>query len=152
MASNPPIAFLRFEPVAPIGLRLGDWADSFGSFGALLCALHCALLPLLMASLPALGLGFLQSSALEYGYALFASVLAVISLWQGYRAHRMRRALYWLVPGLLAVWAGLLQEWLHHNVIAHAVVMSFGGVLIGSAHLINRRLSRVHLAALCCPH
>lgn len=152
MTQNPPTAFVNFAPAQPLVLPMASWADSFGSVGALICAVHCALLPLVMASLPALGLGFLLSPTLEYGYAAFASVLAVISLWQGYRSHRIRSALYWLVPGLVAIWAGLLNEWLHHDVIAHALVMTFGGVLIGSAHLINRRLSRLHIAAMCCPH
>jgi len=43
---------------------LPAWVDSLGSAGAVFCALHCALLPLLLAVLPTLGLAVLASSRL----------------------------------------------------------------------------------------
>ncbi|HMB56181.1 MAG TPA: MerC domain-containing protein [Arenimonas sp.] len=128
------------------------WVDSLGTAGALICAIHCALLPFVLAVLPALGLGILASSGFEYGYVAFASVLALASLWQGYRRHRVYRALAFLVPGLVAVWAGVLMPSLHENVIAHAVTMTFGGTLIAVAHLINLRLTHGHVHDAGCAH
>jgi len=128
------------------------WIDSLGSGAALVCAIHCAVLPFALAVLPALGLGILASSGFEYGYVAFASVLALASLWQGYRRHRVYRALAFLVPGLIAVWAGVLLPSLHENVIAHAVTMTFGGTLIAVAHLINLRLTHGHVHDAGCAH
>jgi len=128
------------------------WVDSLGTAGTLICAIHCALLPFVLAVLPALGLGILASSGFEYGYVAFASVLALASLWQGYRRHRVYRALAFLVPGLVAVWAGVLMPSLHENVIAHAVTMTFGGTLIAVAHLINLRLTHGHVHDAGCAH
>jgi MerC mercury resistance protein len=128
------------------------WADSFGSVVGLVCALHCALLPFVLALLPALGLGVLSSAGFEYAYVAFASVLALASLWLGYRRHRLYRALVFLVPGLVAVWSGVLVPAVHDDVIVHAVVMTFGGTLIAVAHLVNLRLNHGHVHDAGCSH
>ena len=127
-------------------------ADSVGSVGAMLCAAHCALLPLVIAALPALGISVFASTSVEWGFVTFATILALTSLWQGYRKHRVYRALAFLVPGLLAVWAGVLIPSLHHSVVPHAVVMSVGGTLIAVAHVINLRLTHGHVHDARCYH
>ena len=128
------------------------WVDSVGSAGAMLCAIHCAALPFALAALPALGLGLLASSGFERGFVTFATALAVASLWQGYRRHRVYRALAFLVPGLLAVWAGVMVPALHEHAVRHAVAMSIGGTLIAVAHLINLRLTHGHVHDAGCAH
>jgi hypothetical protein len=40
-------------------------ADRFGATASFLCAIHCAALPLVIAALPALGLGFLADHRFE---------------------------------------------------------------------------------------
>jgi len=139
-------------PVARKRGMFAAWADRFGSVASLVCALHCALLPFLMALLPAVGFGVLASSGFEYGYVAFASVLALASLWQGYRRHRVYRALAFLVPGLIAVWSGVLLPLVHDDAIRHAVVMTFGGTMIAVAHLINLRLNHGHVHDAGCAH
>src|SRR5690606_22177923 len=54
---NPP--FVMTASAKPHRFRLPPWADRLGAFGAFLCAAHCALIPLALALLPAMGLGFL---------------------------------------------------------------------------------------------
>lgn len=127
--------------------------DRLGATGSLLCAVHCALLPVLMALAPGLGLGLLASAGFEAGFIAFASALAVFSLVQGYRRHRAYRACMLLLPGVAAVWAGVLLPGLGHGAAAgHAVVMTLGGTLIGAAHLLNLRLSHGHVHDACCGH
>jgi hypothetical protein len=151
MTRNPPaVAFL--PPLRPQPPRLGRWADRVGSVGAMVCAVHCALLPFVLAALPALGLGLLMSHELELGYVGFATVLALASLWQGYRRHRVYRALAFLVPGLVAVWTGLTVPALHESIVAHAVTMAAGGTLIAVAHLVNLRLLHGHVHDASCAH
>ncbi len=120
------------------------WIDSLGSASATLCAIHCALLPLAIAMLPVLGLGVLASAGFEQGFVLFATLLGVSSLSQGYRRHHIATALAWLVPGLLAVWAGVYMPLLHESPAGHAIAMATGGTLIATAHLINLKLTRGH--------
>lgn len=126
--------------------------DRFGAFGSLLCALHCAALPLLISSLPALGLGWWASYGFEAGFVLFASLLGLTSLSLGFRRHRAYRAWWFLVPGLAALWSSLLYAPLHQAVVPHAVGMTFGGTLVAVAHLVNLRLSHGHVHDARCGH
>lgn len=128
------------------------WVDSAGSAGAFICALHCALLPVALALLPVLGLGLLASSGFETGFVLFATALAVASLWNGYLRHRAYRALAFLVPGLAALWGGVFLPLVHEQVIAHAVAMSVGGTLVAIAHLVNLKLTHGHVHDAACSH
>jgi hypothetical protein len=151
MTRNPPPLSV-YLPMPAKRRHLGVWADSVGSAAAVVCAVHCALLPLLLAVLPALGVGLLASSQWEVPYVAFASLLAMSSLWLGFRRHRVYRALAFLVPGLVAVWAGLLVPALHEDLVRHAVTMTFGGTMIAVAHLVNLRLTHGHVHDASCSH
>ena len=126
--------------------------DRFGATGSLLCAVHCALTPLLLAALPSLGLSLWFNDSVEQVLVVFVTLLALFSLGWSYRRHRTLRALGVLVPGLLALWAGLLYAPLHESVIPHAVAMTFGGTMVGLAHLLNLRLNHGHIHDASCAH
>ena len=144
-------AFVAVLAVPP-GNRwsLARFGDSFGAIGAVVCAIHCALLPFVVAILPTLGLGLLASHGVEFLYVAFATLLALTSLVQGYLRHRIFRALSFAVPGLLTVWTGVLLPAIHDNVVPHAVVMTCGGMLIATAHFINLKLTHRHAQDVCC--
>lgn len=137
-------------PTPPNGLR--KFLDRFGATGSLICAVHCALLPALLAVAPALGLSFWLSDGVEASIVIFVTVLGLFSLIWGYLRHRAMMALLLLVPGLLLLWAGLLHPELHHSQVPHAVVMTLGGVLVGLAHVVNLRLNHVHVHDASCAH
>jgi hypothetical protein len=127
--------------------------DRLGAGGSLLCAIHCALLPLVIALLPSLGITALGGDAFEFGFVLFATGLGLASLILGYRRHGEVRALSLLVPGLAILWIGVLYEPLHHTLVLHAITMTIGGTLVGLAHLANLRLTHGHVhdgTAQCC--
>lgn len=126
--------------------------DRLGASGSLLCAIHCALLPVLIAALPSLGIAAWLSDGFERGFVAFASLLGVFSLAWGYRRHRTLRALGLLLPGLVALWAGVLYLPLHESVVPHAVAMTLGGTLVGLAHLVNLRLNHGHVHDASCAH
>jgi hypothetical protein len=117
------------------------WVDAFGSAGALLCAIHCAALPIVLAILPVAGLGLLVSGGFERGFLVLATVLGTGSLWHGYRKHRALRAFWLLVPGLLLIGAAIWVPAFHASPAAHALAMTCGGVMISLAHWTNLRLS-----------
>lgn len=133
-------------------MRSSLYLDKFGGTASLICAAHCALLPVLIAVLPALGLGFLAWSGLEWAFVCFASLLGGFSLWVGYRRHRVYRALAFLIPGLILVWLGILWPGIHDAPVPHAVFMTAGGTLIAIAHLINLRLTHGHVHDAQCQH
>ena len=109
--------------------RLHALFDRLGATGALLCAIHCALLPILIALLPSLGLSAAVAPSFEVGFVLFATLF-----------------------GLAVLWIGILYPPLHHSVVPHAVAMTFGGTLVGLAHLANLRLNHGHVHDATCAH
>ncbi|MFZ5638224.1 MAG: MerC domain-containing protein [Pseudomonadota bacterium] len=117
-------------------------ADRVGVVASFLCAAHCALLPVVIALLPAFGVAGALNEYFEEAFAVFATVLGLVALITGYRRHRALHALALLVPGLLVVWVGVLYPPLHHSVLPHAVAMTIGGCLVALAHLANLRLTR----------
>lgn len=126
--------------------------DRLGATGSLVCAIHCALTPLLLAALPALGLSLLFDDRVEWTMVCFVTLLGLASLGWSYRRHRTLSALGLLVPGLAALWAGLLYAPLHESAVPHAVAMTFGGTLVGVAHLLNLRLNHGHVHDASCAH
>lgn len=126
--------------------------DRLGATGSLVCALHCALLPLLIAALPSLGLALWLGDGFERGFVLFASLLGVFSLVWGYRRHRTFRALGLLLPGLAVLWLAVLYLPLHQALVPHAIAMTLGGTLVGLAHVVNLRLNHGHVHDATCAH
>ena len=126
--------------------------DRLGATGSLLCAIHCALLPLAISLLPSFGIAAWLGDDFERGFVVFATLLGLFTLLWGYRRHRAVRALGLLVPGLAALWLGVVVQPLHEAVVSHAVVMTLGGSLVGLAHLANLRLSHLHVHGAHCAH
>jgi len=132
--------------------RLHALFDRLGATGSLLCAVHCALLPVLIALLPSLGISAALAPSFEVGFVLFATLFGSAVLVSSYRRHRVVRALGLLIPGLLVLWIGILYPPLHHSVVPHAVAMTLGGTLVGLAHLANLRLNHGHVHDASCAH
>lgn len=114
--------------------------DRVGVAASTLCALHCALLPVLAASMPALGLGLGGYGDIDQAFVLFASLLGITTITLGWRQHRALRAIGWLAAGLALLWLGAFTPW-HRHGWGHAAVMTAGGLLLAMAHLQNLRLS-----------
>ena len=128
------------------------FADRFGFAASLLCAIHCAALPVLLALLPSLGIGIWLGEGFEQAFVVFATLLGLFTVIWGYRRHRAVRALWLLLPGLAVLWIGVLYAPLHHALVPHAVAMTLGGTLVGLAHLANLRLNHGHVHDATCAH
>ena len=103
--------------------RFRHLLDRFGATGSVICAVHCALTPLLLAAIPSLGLSTWLGDGFERGFVVFVTVLGLFSLLWGYRRHRAFRALTLLFIGLATLWTGVLYAPVHHgSVVLHAVV------------------------------
>lgn len=124
-------------------------ADRFGATASFMCALHCALLPVIFAALPALGLSFLADHAFERAFVGFSVALAITSLVFGFRRHRRFAAFVFMIPGVLLLLIGVLINVDHTNV-SHAVLVSMGGVLVMCAHIANLRLAHAHTHSESC--
>lgn len=143
--------------MTPVSRQPHPLLDRLGATGSLVCAIHCALLPLVIALLPSLGLAVWLGEDFERGFVLFASLLGTFTLVWGYRRHHEVRALGLLLPGLATLWFAVLYAPLHHAPVPHAIAMTFGGTLVGLAHLANLRLNhasgaRGHVHDASCAH
>ena len=126
--------------------------DRIGATGSIVCAIHCALLPIAIAVLPSLGIAVWLGDGFEQAFVLFATLLGLFSVVWGYRRHGAVRALGLLLPGLAALWTGVLYAPLHHALVPHAVAMTLGGTLVGLAHVANLRLNHGHVHDASCAH
>lgn len=121
-------------------LAASDRGDRIGMLGSALCALHCALFPVLIALVPSLGLGQVVSVDFDQAFTIFATVLGITMLGLGWRRHRALQAWMVLIPGLALVWWGSFSG-LHTHSLEHVLIMVCGGLAIAAAHLINLRLN-----------
>ncbi len=121
-------------------------ADRVGFAASFLCAVHCALVPVLLAVVPAFGLKLGGWIDIDQAFVVFATLLGATTLTLGWRRHRTYRAWALLVPGLLLVWLGTFTS-LHDHGLRHAAVMVAGGLLLAGAHLLNLRLTHAANAA-----
>lgn len=113
-----------------------NW-DGLGIFTSLLCAIHCAALPLLVSILPLFGLGFIRHPLFEYGMIGLAFAIGTGALWHGFTRHH-HRLMPWLffVAGMILLIAKEL--WNKYELY----LLPFAVILIISAHVVNYRLSR----------
>ena len=137
---------------SPANPRPNGWLDRIGATGSLVCAIHCALLPILIALLPSLGVALWLGDGFERVFVVFVTLFGLSVLMWSYRRHRALRALSLMLPGLAALWLGVLYAPLHHSLLPHALVMTLGGTLVGLSHLINLRLNHGHVHSAACAH
>lgn len=120
--------------------------DRFGILLSLVCAIHCALAPFAVFSLPIFFL-IVEESWLVHGLlALFILPTALLAWYLGYRHHKDIR-IFWLgLPGLAMVCLfPVLAEGFHVTPWIEAMMMIPGSALLIAAHWLNRKSCR-------CPH
>ncbi|WP_449428214.1 MerC domain-containing protein [Rhodanobacter umsongensis] len=130
-------------------------ADRIGATASFLCAIHCAVLPFVLALLPFVGLEFLAGQRFERGFVSFACMLALFAMIRGYRRHQVALPLLLAAPGLALLLLGVTYAE-HYSIILHSVLVTCGGLLVASAHFVNlrsdRRYGRGHVHGPQCAH
>ena len=104
---------------------------------SLACAVHCAAVPLLVAVLPMVGLGFLKDERLEWALVASSAIVATASLTSGYRRHARRLPLGVLALGLMLLVSGRFVE--RGGVALGTALVVCGGLLVALAHFFNHR-------------
>lgn len=123
--------------------RFAVLVDRVGATASLLCAVHCVLLPFVLALLPLIGLEFLAGHTFERVFVACAAALASASILFAYRRHRRPYALFIMLPGIALLLFGVGVD-LDTHVALHTVAVVCGGVLVASAHVTNLVLSHRH--------
>src|SRR5215467_14043706 len=118
-----------------------NW-DALGITTSLICAIHCAILPLILSSLPILGVNIVNNVAFEYLMIFLACAIGCFSLSHGYRKHHRNYVpVLIFIAGMLLLFAKQLwheyQYWL----------LPFAVIFIVYSHVQNFRLSRVRILA-----
>ncbi|KRE94972.1 hypothetical protein ASG87_16970 [Frateuria sp. Soil773] len=129
-------------------------ADRIGAIASFLCAIHCAALPFVLGMLPLLGLEFLADHRFERGFVMFACVLALVALYNGYRRHHRPQSLLLAAPGLALLLLGVTYAESVRPSVLHSVLVTCGGLLVAAAHFVNLRMDRrhVHVHGPHCAH
>jgi hypothetical protein len=130
-------------------LKSGDRLNSTGAVASFLCAIHCALMPLLVTLLPLIGLGFLAAEPVEWGLVAMSAMLGASAICLGYREHRRRRPLAILGIGMALLVLGRLGEAYEWGEWGMPVLV-FGGFTLVLAHIVNGRLCRA--CRTCASH
>jgi uncharacterized membrane protein YoaK (UPF0700 family) len=115
-----------------------NW-DAFGIAASVACAIHCAVLPLVLSSLPLFGINIIENQGFEFLMIALAFVVGVYSLYHGRKKHH--HSYYPMV--LFAAGIGLLfiKSLLH----SHSLMLLLPAVsLVVIAHYLNYKLCRVH--------
>lgn len=113
--------------------------DKVGMTASSVCALHCALAPLLITLAPLLGLGFLFEKSFETIFILLSLGLAYLNIgWSFYKQHRNFAPFYGL---LLATMVFAIADKAHINVyFPEPFLMALGGLSVAISHYINLKL------------
>ena len=125
-----------------------NW-NALGFSAALICAIHCALFPLLINVVPLLGVSFLNNVYFEILLLLIAVLIGGSSLWHGYRRHHHHiLPLLFFSSGMIFY---IINQWNHQQyvwLILPAII------LIMTAYFLNWRFCRKakHCHATDCNH
>jgi hypothetical protein len=113
--------------------------DAVGIGASFICAVHCALLPLLFMVLPLTGMKFFHNEVLDFSLIGVSFIVGSLALLRGYRKHHHK------INALLLFCFGFPSLVIGHFVLkkeASIVVIAISTILIITAHLTNWNASR----------
>jgi len=135
--------YLIFAGYTSMNIKL-NW-DAMGIATSIACAIHCALLPVLVSALPIFGINIVHNVFFEWGMIALAFVVGVYSLYHGFIKHH-RNYMPVLVFGAGFVFLVLKQCFPQFEYLFLGVAVT----LIIAAHYYNYRLC--HKSRCASPH
>lgn len=118
-----------------MGIKI-NW-DALGISAALACAIHCAVLPAVLTSLPFLGIEIIHNELFEYGMIVLAFFIGATTLYHGWKRHHHQ------VRPLLIFSFGFILLLGKQFAGTYSIYLLIPAVLaIVSAHWLNYRLCR----------
>lgn len=114
-----------------------NW-DALGIFTSIACAIHCALLPLLLTSLPVFGINIINNLSFELFMIFLAFAIGTFSLYHGWKKHHHSLTPFLIFSvGILFLFAKQIWHEYQYWLLTPAVI------LIVSAHLYNYRFCKI---------
>jgi MerC mercury resistance protein len=124
-----PLPTMPFKP---------NW-DALGISVSVACAIHCAILPLLLGSLPVFGVDLIQNQFFEYTMVGLAACIGLYSLWHGYKKHHHSQLpilVFMVGISLLVAKLGFPRY--------ETLLLTLAVVFIISSHYMNYKRCRIH--------
>ena len=112
--------------------------DALGIAASVACAIHCAVLPLIMSSLPILGINIINNFWFEIFMIVLAMGIGLHSLTHGFKKHHHR--VLPIIVFIIGISLLLVKQIFHQYQIWFLVPAV---ILIVSAHYINYRQCRI---------
>jgi len=120
--------------------RIGKAAE----IASIACAIHCAVLPVLLAAGASGAFSWLANEPVEWGLVLFSALVGTVSAWRGFRTHGNAAVAAVLAIAALSL---VLLTFSHDGHGAHAGhdhgiqwMLPAAGIALGVALFVNRRL------------
>ena len=122
--------------------RMRTILDRIGISASLLCAVHCAAMPLAIAILPLAGAHVLFDGTVEVVMIVLSATIGIVSLGSSYRVHRRLNPLMIMAAGATILVANFFGHDTHSELVEtlHPYIAAAAGILIATAHRINMRL------------
>lgn len=108
--------------------------DALGIVASVACAIHCAILPLMLSSLPLFGINIINNVSFELFMIGLAMAIGVYSLWHGYKKHHQK--FYPVVMFSLGILLLVAKQFFHQQFLYFLIPAV---ALIVSAHWLNYR-------------
>lgn len=115
--------------------------DALGIATSIACAIHCAVLPLLLSSLPLFGINIINNNVFEVGMIALAFLIGVFSLRSGFRHHHRLIPVIMFSLGILLL---LLKQYYHAYLLSFLIPAV---ILIVGAHWMNYRATQKYAAS-----
>src|SRR3954470_13248512 len=113
-----------------------NW-DAIGVATSVACAIHCALLPLILTSLPLFGVNVINNLSFEFFMIALAFCIGAYALYSGWKKHhRSWLPFIFFTAGIIFLFCK--QIW--HNYQLEFLIPAV--ILIVTAHYLNYRLCR----------
>jgi hypothetical protein len=125
----------------PSSLRRVNW-DNVGIAASTLCAIHCLLLPVMLAFAPTLAHFLPGSETIHRTFAYLLAAVGLVAFWAGYKVHRRKLVLLLLAIGILGVTVGAYADFLLRSHLWEVMVTMAGSFFLIAAHSLNRTLCR----------
>ena len=130
--------------IGSMGVKI-TW-DFLGIAASIACAIHCALLPVIMSSLPVFGVNIIHNIYFEWGMIALAFLVGAYSLVHGYLKHH--RNTFPFVLFFIGFTFLVLKQFFSQQ---EYLFLAFAVCLIVSAHLLNFKYCR-HSKVCNSPH
>lgn len=126
-------------------------SDFIGVGLSLLCLVHCLALPMLISLAPAILRGLPGDDVTHRSLAVLIGFVGFLAFRSGCKIHRRRWVLAAFVTGLLIVSTAAVLGDAVLTGYGEAAITVCGGLLLVSAHLVNRSFCRSCMARGCAP-